>query len=127
MLECQLQRNMNETTSLKLARTFLCKKVEVIFDRPVGTKHPKYDFVYEQNYGNIPDVLAPDGEDLDAFFLGETKPLIKAIGKCIAIIHRNDDGDKLVVVPKGFEPSGEEIMKLVHFQEKFFDSVVVRK
>src|SRR3989344_294760 len=119
---------MKETLSLKLARVFLGKEVEVVFDRPIGTRHPKYDFVYEQNYGNIPGVPAPDGEDLDAFYLGETKPLQRAKGLCIAIIHRrDDDDDKLVVVPKGFNPSDEEIMKLVHFQEQFFDSVVVRK
>ncbi|MDO8594493.1 MAG: inorganic pyrophosphatase [bacterium] len=119
---------MKETESLKLARRFLGKEVEVVFDRPVGTKHPKYDFVYEQNYGNIPGILAPDGEDLDAFFLGETKPLEKATGTCIAILHRrDDDDDKLVVVPNGFAPTDEEITKLVYFQEQFFDSVVVRK
>ncbi len=119
---------MKETESLKLARTFLGKKVEVVFDRPVGARHPKYDFVYEQNYGNIPGVPAPDGKDLDAFFLGTMKPLQKARGTCVAIIHRrDDDDDKLVVVPKGFSPSDEEIINLVHFQEQFFDSVVVRR
>lgn len=119
---------MKETESLKIARTFLGKEVEVVFNRPIGSRHPKYNFVYEQNYGNIPGVPAPDGEDLDAFYLVETEPLKKAQGKCVAIIHRrDDDDDKLVVVPEGFNPSDEEIMKLVHFQEQFFDSVVVRK
>ena len=120
---------MQETKSLKIARTFLGKTVEVVFDRPVGTKHPKYSFVYEQNYGNIPGVLAPDGEDLDAFYLGVMEPLQRATGTCIAIVHRrDDDDDKLVVVPDGFAPSDEEIMKLVHFQERFFEgSIVVRK
>ena len=118
---------MQETESLKIARTFLGKEVEVVFDRPLGSRHPKYDFVYEQNYGNIPGVPAPDGEDLDAFFLGPTTALKKARGTCIAIIHRrDDDDDKLVVVPSGTDLTDTDIMKLVHFQEQFFDSVVVR-
>ncbi|MEK7170336.1 MAG: inorganic pyrophosphatase [Patescibacteria group bacterium] len=119
---------MKETKSLKLARTFLGKEVEVVFDRPIGSMHPKYDFVYEQNYGNIQGVPAPDGEDLDAYYLGETRPLKKAKGRCIAVIHRrDDDDDKLVVIPGGFNLSDEEIMKLVHFQEQFFDSIVIRR
>ena len=120
-------QSMKETESLRLARTFLGKEVEVVFDRPIGSRHPKYNFVYKQNYGSIEGVLAPDGEDLDAFYLGETKPLKKAKGKCTAIIHRrDDDDDKLVVVPKGFSLSDEEIMELVFFQEQFFDSAIVR-
>jgi inorganic pyrophosphatase len=48
----------------------------------------------------VPDTKAPDGEEIDAYFLGIDKPVKKAQGKCIAIIHRlNDDDDKLVVVP----------------------------
>ena len=46
----------------------------------------------------------------------------------MAIVHRkNDDDDKLVVVPSRVSISDEEILKLVHFQEQFFDSVVLRK
>ena len=50
------------------------------------------------------------------------------VGKCIAIIHRKDDNDdKLVVVPENAETmSDEEIIRAVNFQEKWFDSVVIR-
>ncbi len=117
-----------ESESLKLARTFLSKEVEVIIDRPLGSKHPKHGFVYGVNYGYIKDVIAPDGEELDAYYLDANSPLEKATGKVIAIIHREDnDDDKLVVTPNGTEITDEEIMKLVNFQEKYFKSSVVRK
>ena len=32
---------------------FLGQKVNVIIDRPLGSKHPKHGFVYEANYGFI--------------------------------------------------------------------------
>ena len=97
-------------------------------DRPLGTKHPKHDFVYEVNYGFVEGVKAPDGEDLDAYFLGVAEPLEKSEGEVIAIIHRKDnDDDKLVVVPDGITLTDEEIMKQVHFQEQWFDSEVIRK
>jgi hypothetical protein len=49
-------------------------------------------------------------------------------GKCIAIIHRKDDNDdKLVIVPENAKQmSDEEILKAVNFQEKWFDSIVIR-
>ena len=115
-------------TTLEIAREFLGKTVDVVFDRPLGSKHPKYDFTYEVNYGYVPGVMAADGEELDVYFLGTDKTLEKASGIVIAIIHReNDDDDKLVVTKDGIQMGDEEIMKAVAFQEKFFKSVVIRK
>lgn len=108
-------------------KDFLGKEVEVIIDRPLGSKHPKYDFIYKVNYGYISNTKSPDGEELDAYYLGIDKPLEKANGICIAIIHRtDDDDDKLILVPKGMDISNEEIEKLVEFQEKWFKHEIVR-
>lgn len=96
-------------------------------DRPLGTKHPKWGFVYEVNYGYIEGVPAPDGDDLDAYYLGVDEPLDKAEGVCIAIVHRfDDDDDKLVVVPEGLELTDDQIRKLTHFQEFYFKSEIIR-
>ena len=117
-----------ESESFKLAKTFIGKEVEVFIDRPLGSKHPKHGFLYEVNYGYIENVIAPDGEGLDAYYLGVNEPLEKAKGKVIAIIHRADnDDDKLVVVPEGVTMSDKEILEQVYFQEKWFQSSVFRK
>lgn len=114
------------TTSLKLACTFLGKEVTVTMDRPLGSKHPKHGFVYEVNYGFIEDTQAPDGEELDAYYLGVNEPLERALGVCIAIAHRKDnDDDKLIVVPLGTEMSPDEIMQAIHFQEQWFDTEIL--
>ncbi len=103
------------------SKDFLGKEVEVIIDRPLGSKHPKHGFVYEVNYGYVPNTKSPDGEELDAYYLGANKPLKTAKGICIAIIHRTDDNDdKLVVVPQGTDIDNDKIEKLVEFQEKWF-------
>lgn len=116
-----------ESVSLKLAKTFLRKEVTVEIDRPLGSKHPKHGFVYEVNYGFIKGITAPDGEDLDAYFLGLAEPIKEKSGLCIAIAHRKeDDDDKLIVVPKGINFTDEEIMKLINFQEKWFNTEIVR-
>ena len=116
-----------DSASLALAKTFLGQEVEVTFDRPLGSRHPKHDYVYEVNYGYIEGVMAPDGEDLDVYYLGVAEPLQKATGTVIAIVHRADnDDDKLVVVPAGTTFLDEEILKQVHFQEQWFKSEIIR-
>ena len=109
------------------SKDFLGKNVEVIMDRPMNTKHPKWGWRYPINYGYVPNTKSTDGKELDVFFLGLDRPVKEAKGICIAIIHRTDDEDKLVVVPKGVKLSDEEIEKQIEFQEKWFKHVIIRK
>lgn len=114
--------------SLKVAREYLRRKVTVTVDRPLGSKHPKHDFTYDCNYGFIKGAKAPDGEDLDAYLLGIDKPVSSASGVCIAIAHRqNDDDDKLIVVPESISLTDDEIKDAIHFQEQWFDTVLIRE
>ena len=119
---------INKTQDIKTAKDFLGKIVIIKIDRPINSKHPKHGFIYEVNYGFVPDTKAPDGEEIDAYLLCVSEPVEEFTGKCIAIIHRkDDDDDKLVVVPKDFKDiSDEEILKAINFQEKWFVSVVIR-
>ena len=98
-------------------------KVKVIIDRPLGTYHPKHkDIFYIVNYGYVEGIIAPDGEEQDAYILGIDKPFKEFIGVVIAIIHRlNDIEDKWVVAPEGIKFTKEEIMEKVEFQEKYFN------
>ena len=100
--------------------------VKVIVDRPLGTFHPKHkDIFYSVNYGYIPDVLAPDGEEQDAYILGIDKPVKEFVGRVIAIIHRFDDvEEKWVVAPENSSYTKDEIMKQVAFQEHYFQTAI---
>jgi len=107
--------------------SYIGKVVEVKMDRPLGSKHPKHGWIYETNYGFIPGTIAPDGEELDAYVLGVNESLDTFKGKVIAVVHRtNDDDDKLVVVPENIELTDEEIKKQTHYQEQWFESVILR-
>ena len=106
---------------------FLGTTVTVKIDRPLGCKHPGYGFLYPLNYGFVPGILAPDGEEMDAYVLGVFEPLCHFEGRCIAVVHRTDDqDDKLVLVPEGKDYSDEQIRALTEFQERFFTSVILR-
>ena len=101
--------------------------IKVLVDRPLGTCHPDHkDIIYSVNYGYVPDVIALDGEEQDAYILGVEKPIKEFVGKVIAIIHRIDDiEDKLVVVPEGVSFTKDEIMDKVSFQEQFFKTEII--
>jgi len=103
------------------------RMVKVVIDRPLGSYHPKHkDIYYPVNYGYVEGVIAPDGEEQDAYVLGVDFPLKEFVGKIIAIIHRLDDvEDKWVVAPVNTTFTVEEIFDQVKFQEKFFKSKIL--
>ena len=108
-------------------KDYLGKNVNVEIDRPLGTRHPKHGFMYMINYGFIPNTVSGDGEEIDAYLLGEYDPINSGSGKVIAIIHRlNDDDDKLIVSKDGKDYSDDAIRALTEFQERFFESVIIR-
>lgn len=109
------------------ANEFLGREVTVEIDRQLGSRHPKHGFMYMLNYGFIPNTVSGDGEELDAYLVGEYEPVESSEGKVIAIIHRtNDDDDKLIVSKDGKEYSDDAIRALTEFQEQYFESVIIR-
>lgn len=108
-------------------KKYLNEIVTVKIDRPLGSKHPKHNFIYPINYGYIPNTISGDGEEIDAYILGIDKPLQTFTGKVIAIIHRtNDNEDKLVVAKDGTNYTNDEILSLTNFQEQYFKSVIIK-
>ena len=105
------------------------KTVKVVVDRPLGSYHPEYkDMYYPINYGYVEGIIAPDGEEQDAYILGITEPVKEFTGKVIAIIHRYDDvEEKWVVAPENEIFTKEEIKEKVRFQEQYFDSEIRMK
>lgn len=102
------------------------KIVKVTVDRLLGSYHPKHkDIYYPVNYGYVEGIIAPDGEEQDAYILGVDEPLAECTGKIIAVIHRYDDvEEKWVVAPGNMSFTKEEIMEQVKFQEQYFNSEV---
>ena len=89
---------------------YLNQKIDIIIDRPLGSKHPKYNFIYLLNYGYVPETISGDDEELDAYLLGVFEPVKNYTGKVIAVIKRIND----------------QIRALTEFQERFFKSKIIR-
>ena len=101
--------------------------VKVVVDRPLGSYHPKHkDMYYTINYGYIEGIIAPDGEEQDAYIIGVDEPVKEFVGRIIAIIHRNNDvEEKLVDPPQNMILTKEQIWEKVLFTEQYFDSEII--
>ena len=120
---------ITKTLRTALVKFYLGKTVTVEIDRPIGTPHPKHpEIIYPINYGYIPNVYGGDGEELDVYILGINDRIEEGDStkvKIIGIVYRkNDVEDKLVAAPEGMKYTPEEIEKIIHFQEQFYDSHV---
>ena len=101
--------------------------VTVTVYRPIGSCHPQHkDMMYPVNYGYVKGVIAPDGEEQDAYILGVDKAVKEFTGKIIAVVHRLDDvEDKWVVCPEDLTFSKKEIYEQIRFTEQYFQSEIV--
>ena len=101
--------------------------VTVTIDRPLGSVHPDWpDLYYPVNYGYVAGVMAPDGEEQDAYVQGVDTPCAQCTGRVIALVRRRDDvEEKWVVAPPGRNFSREEIWAQISFQERWFDAQLI--
>lgn len=105
---------------------YLGRQVKITIDRPMGSKHPQFDYIYPLNYGYLANTISGDGEEIDAYLLGVYEPVREYTGVVVAIIKRlNDEEDKLVVAPLGSSYSAPKIKDLVYFQEQYFQIEVI--
>jgi len=95
----------------------------VVIDRPLGSKHPEFETVYESNYGYVADTVAGDGKEIDAYVLGLDEPVETYHGMCIAVIYRANDVEHKLVVSD--EPLNiEEIRSRTNFIERYFETEI---
>lgn len=45
----------------------LISKSEIVIDRPKGTKHPRFEFIYPLDYGYLKATISPDGGGIDVW------------------------------------------------------------
>lgn len=104
---------------------FIGKKIAIHFDRPLGTKHPKFDWVYPVNYGFVPGTKAGDGMEIDVYYLSASEPLQDAEGTCIGYVHRLDDNEDKLIATDGSVPTLKEIEAALAFQEQYYKHEIV--
>jgi inorganic pyrophosphatase len=104
-------------------RAFLGKTVTVQVDRPIGSDHPRLGFRYLTNYGFVPDTVAGDGQEIDAYILGESEPLTRFTGTCIGVIFRKDDNEHKLIVSRRVL-TASEIRAQTNYVEQHYDTII---
>lgn len=98
----------------------LGRNVRVRVARPIGTKHPKFGFTYERNFGFVEGVKSPNGLPQGAYILGIDHPVREFEGRVAAVVRReNRRGVAWVVVPKSKRLIESEIREDLEFAEKY--------
>lgn len=62
-----LEKNVQYKDSFWSAVDMLITQSEIVIDRPNGTKHPRFDFIYPLDYGYLKDTTSPDGGGIDVW------------------------------------------------------------
>lgn len=105
---------------------YLGKTVKVKIDRPLGSKHLSYKFIYPVNYGSIENELTCGGEEIEAYVLGVFEPISEYEGKVIGIIKRPIEAEYKLVVAKALNSyEKSQISVLTEFQERYFKSEII--
>lgn len=98
------------------------KRVNVVVDRPLGSKHPVQNYIYPVNLGRT---FTEEGDTIDAYVLGVFEPITEYKGIVIGIIERTDLQEPIFVVAESLNRySKEQIKALTEFQEGRFNSTL---
>jgi len=70
----------------------LVNENEIIIDRPIGTKHPKYeDMVYIVDYGYIKNTKSMDNNEIDVFVGSDPNKTIDSIICTIDLLKKDSE------------------------------------
>ena len=89
---------------------------KIIIDRPKGSLHPKWNWVYEANYGYLEGTTANDGEGIDVWVGTSENQTANAI-ICIVDGMQNDSEIKILI------GCTEEEISLIYARHNKFDSM----
>ncbi len=100
-------------------------EVEVVVDRPLGSRSPNHGTVYPINYGFLPKTFAGQ-KAVKAYVVGEFEPIERFEGYVVAVVRRmNESADKVVVAKERGKYTTEQIEALIEFKERHHHSRVV--
>ncbi|MFP4286698.1 MAG: inorganic pyrophosphatase [Candidatus Izemoplasmataceae bacterium] len=102
-------------------------EVQVIIDRPLGSKSPNHGTFYPLNFGYVKNHFVRE-KPIKAYVIGEFEPLETYEGIIVAIVERiNKPGTKVVVAKEKDQYTKEQIEALIEFRERYHQSNIIMK
>lgn len=101
----------------------LIEESEIVIDRPVGTKHPQYDFIYDMDYGYLENTTSIDGGGIDIWRGCKHEKKCDAVICTIDLVKRDSEIKLLLGCT---EEEKEKIMRFYN-ESKFMKSLMFRR
>jgi inorganic pyrophosphatase len=95
----------------------------IIIDRPKGSKHPRFDFVYPLDHGYLEDTTSPDGGGIDIWRGSNSEQTCNAI-ICTVDLLNKDSEIKLLV---GCSESEKDTVLRWHNDSEMQKGVIIRR
>lgn len=109
-------------TAFWMAIDKLVSESKVVIDRPKGTKHPRFDFIYPLDYGYLKNTSSMDGGGIDVWS-GSNTNLCDAI-ICTVDLFKKDSEIKLLL---GCTEEEKEIAMRFHNDSEYMKGVMIRR
>lgn len=111
----------NEAFWLSLDK--LVSESEIIIDRPKGSKHPKYDFIYKVDYGYLSKTSSMDGSGIDVWRGKHIEQKIDAVICTIDLLKRDSEIKILI----GCTDEEKDAIMQFHNESEFMKGFMFRR
>ena len=112
-----------EHSSFWTALDTLISESEIVIDRPKGTKHPRFDFVFPLDYGYLKDTSSMDGGGIDVWLGSIVGSACDAI-ICTVDLLKKDSEIKLLI---GCTEDEKKIIMRFHNESVYMKGTMIRR
>jgi len=106
-----------------IALDSLITKSEIIIDRPKGTKHPHFDFIFPLDYGYLKDTSSMDGGGIDVWCGSVSDSVCDAV-ICTVDLLKKDSEIKLLI---GCTEEEKAIIMRFHNESEYMKGAMIRR
>ena len=101
----------------------LITQSEVVIDRPKGTKHPRFEFIYPLDYGYLKNTTSPDGGGIDVWRGKLPVNMCDAI-ICTVDLQKMDSEIKILISCTEEE---KDVLMRFHNDSEYMKGVIIRR
>ena len=112
-----------EQTGFWAAIDTLISKSEIAIDRPKGTKHPRFDFIFPLDYGYLKDTSSMDGGGIDIWRGSLSDSACDAV-ICTVDLLKKDSEIKLLI---GCTEEEKNIIMRFHNESEYMKGAMIRR
>lgn len=96
---------------------------KIVIDRPKGSKHPNFDFVYALDYGYLENTRSPDGGGIDVWQGSREEAICDAVICTIDLLKR-DSEIKLLV---GCNEEEKQVVLRFHNESAYMKGLMLQR